>query len=1559
MATSVEDVPATGVRRPRIAAAPRTIRAKLGLAFGVVAVTAIVAGVVGQSAYEVVNEKLTTITEVSVPSMVAAQRIGEVTARIAAAAPALHGAETESELSAQLARLNAYLGELQAGVDLLAELSDDAEGVRRLGALAGRVARMIEVQADNVEGRRVLAERSHRRMEQLIDEHLRFNNAIVPTIEAAKLAFAVSSQQIVEATEQSVDHLNQLSMRGLFPVLMLRVQANNMARALGAGQRAETAAGIDEPWQSFVGASSVASRQLAEIERNPALAGLFDIEPLRAVLGRLTSLGAGDGNIFDRRREQLGALAGADGQALTIGELEADLAALEAELERSLNLMITLIRGRTATGAVDLHQGVSSMLERMTTEGLDRLSNLQELEALGNQVVGVLTVAKRLESEADLDVFAARFTPAAERMDSILARYTGDPSLAQIGESVGRILGLGRGEDDLFAERRAELRAIAHGRELLAESLGLVEELSATAAGIVATTRAGSERSTGAAAAALERARWTLFGAGSAGLLTLVIVWLYARRSLVGPIRALQEGAARIGRGDLDSRIAIGGGDEIQALAGDFNRMAARLRESYASLERKVEERTRELTESLERQTATSDVLNVISRSTAELQPVLDTIIVTAARLCRAEWGIIFKLGDDDRYLPASANKADEEFLRYLAKNPISPGRGTLIGRTALEGRTVHIPDVLADAEYTWAEAQARGGFRTLLGVPLLRGGKVIGVINLHRESLEPFSDKEIELVTTFADQAVIAIENVRLFEEVQARTDELTGSLERQTATSEVLGIISRSTTELQPVLDTIVTTAARLCHAEWAVIVRLESDGRYHLAAVSEADADFVRYVVEHPLTRERGSIAGRTAVEGRTVHVPDVLEDPEFTQLETQAIAGFRSMLGVPLLRGTAVIGVIVLARNVVRPYSDKEIELVTTFADQAVIAIENVRLFDEVQARTRELGEALEQQTATADVLKVISRSTFDLQKVLDTLVGSAAVLCRAEKAGIVREIDGVYRYVSTFGYSPEFEAFLDRHQLPMGRGSAVGRAVVEGRTVQIEDVLADPDYTAHGVAEAGDFRTALAVPLLREGSLVGVLALTRAEVQPFTRQQIELVTTFADQAVIAIENVRLFDEVQARTRELQRSVRDLETLGEVSRAVNASLDLDAVLGSIAAHAVAVSGTDAGLFYAYDDDARVFRPRAAHEFDPGLVEAFTERPIGLGMGAIGQAGLQRRAVQIPDIDAAPDYPIHDMVRLPGYRALLAVPLLREQTLVGGLGLVRKSPGPFARETVSLVQTLANQSVLAIENAELFQEIERKSRELAAANRHKSEFLANMSHELRTPLNAVLGYAELIEDGIYGEVPEKIREVMERIQENGRHLLGLINDVLDLSKIEAGQLSLAPVDYALRELVLGVTAAMESLAASKGLALEVEIPDGLPPARADERRITQVLMNLVGNAIKFTEAGKVAIRVSMEGEAFRVEVSDTGPGIAEADRERIFQEFQQVDSSSTRKKGGTGLGLAIARRIVELHGGRIWVESTPGVGSTFAFTLPIGERACETVDGDISLACCVKML
>jgi signal transduction histidine kinase len=416
------------------------------------------------------------------------------------------------------------------------------------------------------------------------------------------------------------------------------------------------------------------------------------------------------------------------------------------------------------------------------------------------------------------------------------------------------------------------------------------------------------------------------------------------------------------------------------------------------------------------------------------------------------------------------------------------------------------------------------------------------------------------------------------------------------------------------------------------------------------------------------------------------------------------------------------------------------------------------------------------------------------------------------------------------------------------------------------------------------------------------------------------------------------KVEQRTEELAQSVAELRALGEVSQAVNSTLDLQGVLNTIVSKAVQLSETDAGAIYEYDETTQAFGQRATYGMDEELIAAFKERRIQIGDRGIGQAARERAPVQIADVQKEPPSEILDVVLRAGYRAVLIVPLLGANRIVGALLVRRKTPGEFPKQTIDLLQTFAAQSVLAIQNARLFHEIEDKSQQLGVASQHKSQFLANMSHELRTPLNAILGYTELILDDIYGETPEKMRGVLDRIQRNGKHLLGLINDVLDLSKIEAGQLTLALAEYSVKDVVHNVFSAVESLANEKKLALRIEMPKELPVGRGDERRLTQVLLNLVGNAIKFTDQGEVAVKASANNGAYTLAVCDTGPGISTADQAKLFQEFQQADNSITKKKGGTGLGLAISRRIVEMHGGRIWVESSPGRGSTFAFTLPV---------------------
>jgi signal transduction histidine kinase len=488
------------------------------------------------------------------------------------------------------------------------------------------------------------------------------------------------------------------------------------------------------------------------------------------------------------------------------------------------------------------------------------------------------------------------------------------------------------------------------------------------------------------------------------------------------------------------------------------------------------------------------------------------------------------------------------------------------------------------------------------------------------------------------------------------------------------------------------------------------------------------------------------------------------------------------------------------------------------------------------------------------------------------------------------------------------------------------------------VLADPEYTWSELQKIGDYRTAFGVPLLREGETVGVLILTRSTVRPFTDKQIELCTTFADQAVIAIENARLFDEVQARTRELTQSIGELRALGEVSQAVNSTLDLETVLTTIVAKATQLSNTEAGAIYVFDDASREFRLRATYGMDDAITAAIRDRHIHIGETAIGRAAEQRRPIQVPDIQGDPSAVLDVIVRA-GFRALLTVPLLAADRIVGALVVRRKEPGEFAKNTVNLLQTFAAQSVLAIQNARLYHEIEEKGRQLAEASQHKSQFLANMSHELRTPLNAIIGVSEMLRED--AEALKQDTEPLDRVLGAGRHLLALINDILDLSKIEAGRMELQLETFALTPLIDNVVKTIEPLAAKNGNQIAAHCDEAIGTLHADQMRLRQALLNLMSNANKFTDHGTITVDARQGQESghdyVTIAVADTGIGMTPEQMGRLFQEFSQADASTTRKYGGTGLGLAISKRFCQMMGGDITVESEPGSGSTFTIRLP----------------------
>ena len=544
-----------------------------------------------------------------------------------------------------------------------------------------------------------------------------------------------------------------------------------------------------------------------------------------------------------------------------------------------------------------------------------------------------------------------------------------------------------------------------------------------------------------------------------------------------------------------------------------------------------------ELEEARQQQSATASVLKVMSATIGDLDAVFRSVVENSVVLCGADRAIIFRF-DGQVLRVAAAFNAPAEVMNWMERNPISPGDYSVAARAALNKRTCHVTDVRADSQHTY-QAKDIEEFRTVLGVPILTNDHLLGVLLLYRTKVKAFEDRQINLVEVFADQAAIAIENTRLFNEVQARTKDLQESLQQQTATADVLKVISRSVFDLQTILDTLVESAARLCEAEMAFIHRREGE-QYRAAATFGFAPEFWAFMQSHPITPGRGSIAGRVALERQVIQIEDVAVDPEYTLRQATSLARQHTTLGVPLLREKELIGVIVLARQRVQIFTEKQIALVATFADQAVIAIENARLFDEVQARTRDLTESLQQQTATADVLKVISRSAFDLPTVLQALIESVTRLVAADEAIITRRKDGAFYRAESVGFSDEFLKFVRAVPVVPERGSAVGRALLEGVVVHIPDVEADPEYTFDSAQRLGYYRSLLAVPMLREGTPVGVILLTRKEPRAFIAKQIELATTFADQAAIAIENVRLFDEVQARTEELAASLDNLRT-----------------------------------------------------------------------------------------------------------------------------------------------------------------------------------------------------------------------------------------------------------------------------------------------------------------------------------------------------------------------------------------------------------------------------------
>jgi GAF domain-containing protein len=751
---------------------------------------------------------------------------------------------------------------------------------------------------------------------------------------------------------------------------------------------------------------------------------------------------------------------------------------------------------------------------------------------------------------------------------------------------------------------------------------------------------------------------------------------------------------------------------------------------SAAGKETKVARLTRERDEALQQQAAAAEALNVISRSTFDLQTVLNTLTESAAKLCAADKGAIFQR--DVEFLRLTANyRMPPEAVQYLAEHPIRVDRSSITGRALVEGRAIHVADVASDLKYGAAGFSVVGGYRTVLGVPLVRGGTIIGVFGLTRDKANPFTDKQIELVTTFADQVVIAIENARLFEAEQQRSRELSESLEQQTATSEVLQVISSSPGDLEPVFAAMLQNAVRICDAKFGSIYRWDG-GALHLVAAHNTPPAFAEHRRRFPYPRFAKTGVGRMIETKTPVHVVDLASDKAYIERVPETVAavelgGVRTYLGVPMLKEGELIGAFTLNRPEVRPFADKQIELVQNFAAQAVIAIENARLLNELRQRTTDLTErtadlteALDQQTATSEVLQVISSSPGELEPVFDTMLANATRLCEATHGNIWR-FDGKQLHAVAVRGDAGFVEWLRQHNpVPPIPGSAAQRIVRGERIVHVTDRREEDAYRNtqmfRELVDKSGVRASLSVALHKDEKLLGMINVYRQEVRPFSDKQIALVQNFAAQAVIAIENARLLNELRQRTTELTERTNDLtEALeqqiatADVLKVISRStFDLPTVLNTLTESAARLCVADKGIILLRAGD--VYRVVANYGFSPEALQYAAEHPLQPDRGsATGRAALERRAIHIRDVLADPEYRAGGYQQAFGYRTALGVPLLRQGSTIGVFFLSRDEVNPFTQKQIELVATFADQAMIAIENARLFEAEQQRTREL----------------------------------------------------------------------------------------------------------------------------------------------------------------------------------------------------------------------------------------------------------
>ena len=922
-----------------------------------------------------------------------------------------------------------------------------------------------------------------------------------------------------------------------------------------------------------------------------------------------------------------------------------------------------------------------------------------------------------------------------------------------------------------------------------------------------------------------------------------------------------------------------------------------------------------ETKEALERQTATAEVLRAISTSIEDTAPVFERILDGCEHLFGADQIGIAVLDENDLLQLAAVRGPHQEIVRAMYPIPVEQ---TVVARVLRDGQVAHFPEVVSPEGLPpmMQLMHARMGNFTTAVAPMLRDVRRIGALWILRSPPRPFTPTEMQQLVSFTDQAVIAIENARLFRETRE-------ALERQTAMSEILRVISESPTDLQPVFDAIVERAMALCGAAQGAATRFDGE-MLHVACmkgVSEDDMNATR--AAYPARPGPGTMMGRAALERRPAQIPDFQSDPEY-QIKFSADA--RSGLAVPLLRDGHVMGTLAVLRKETGFFPEQQVKLLQTFADQAVIAIENVRLFNETR-------EALAQQTAISDILRVTTESPSDVQPVLDAIGDHAVRLCDAASASIFLIEAAQLRHVTSRG--PLAEQTLSLEPIPIDRSSTTGRAILERRTVHVEDMQAEGDEypLSYEFSRRFDYRTILAAPLFREGKPFGAILLLRQAVRPFSEREIGLLRTFGDQAAIALENVRLF-------KETEEALEQQTATAEILRVISSSMaDTQPVFDKIVESCSHLLAAELIAIFLLRDDRQMDLGGTTGGWGERLKTEFGF-PAPLPGSIHERALVTGKAVHYPRVSKVTDRPrdVQQMYETVGDHSVVAVPMMWEGRGIGTLCVGHLPPQAFSDREIALLTTFADQAVIAIENARLFHEIEDKSRQLEAANQHKSEFLANMSHELRTPLNAIIGFSEVMLERMFGELNDKQEDYLKDIHSSGEHLLSLINDILDLSKIEAGRMELDVEEFDVAAALGNALTLIRERAQRHGIALSLDADEALGTVRADQRKFKQIMLNLLSNAVKFTpEGGQITVRATRAASALEVAVIDTGIGIDVADQGSVFEEFRQVGGDYTNKQEGTGLGLALTRRFVELHGGTIDVTSAPGQGSTFTFTLP----------------------